>query len=164
MKQALYFSVGMSLLSLVLVLFTPLKVHIRESSNLYSPYKAELDQWESRWENGLKPHEVSQYEALVEKNNHWFAEEKHEYLQFSANSALSAWRKKSSYIAPGIMIVWGLAFYYYFRNKQKRKAIYVLTFPTLLTLVGLMSLLEGILISSVVLLIWFGWLIKGRIS
>ncbi len=163
-RQALLLSFTLSLLSLCIVLYSPLEIEIRDKDRIYSPYREELDLLRSKAESGMKPKEYQYYESLIEKNNRWFEEEKKNHDKWSATSALKAWRKKSDFLAPGIMILWGLAFYFYFKQKPKKQALLVLTFPALLTVAGLMSLLESVLIAFTVLVIWFLWLIRGQIE
>lgn len=161
-RQGVFFSFALSLISLMVVLFTPLEITIRESDSIHSPYHEELNVWENRLENGIRPHELKEYESLVEKNNKWFEDERRNYINNSATTPLKAWQKKSSRLAPAIMMVWALVFYFYFRRKPKNHALLVLIFPALLTIAGLMSLLEGILIFFIVSLIWFWWLIRSQ--
>jgi len=144
----------LSLISLCIVLYTPLDINVREGDKNYSPYRDEIDKLRPKAESGMKLSEYEYYESLIEKNSRWFEEERAKNVERSAASALNAWKKKSSRLAPAIVVLWAFSFYLYFRRKPpKNQAWLALTFPVLLTVAGLMSLLEGVLIAFVVSLI-----------
>lgn len=163
MKNSLLFSFLVSILSLIIVFVAPIEISIRDTGKVYSPYREELDALRLKTEKGLHPSapEWKRFDELLEKNNQWFEEHHKEYLRNTATSAREAWKKKSDYVSPVIMLLWGILFYFFFRHQMESKALFVLTFPIILLITQLMSILEVVLISFAVLIVYF-WFVLNK--
>ncbi len=104
--------------------------------------------------------ESKYFDDLLDRNTRWHEEHKKEFLAKSSTTALRAWKKKSSLLMPGIMVLWGVLFYFFYRCKPSNTALLVLVLLVVLTIAQLMSLLELVLIAFAVLAIWFWFLLK----
>ena len=149
----LIFSFFVSLLSLLVVLFTPLEIPLREHEIIYSPYHEELEQLSAK--EGFTPKENDYHLNLIEKNNWWFDEQRIEYIKNTASNPTAAWKKKSNRLILLIMIMWTVLFYFFHKRKCGKYAPVVLVFPIVLSVAQLMSVLEVVAISAIVLGVWF---------
>jgi hypothetical protein len=158
------FSFVVSVLSLILVLVWPLELLISESDKEHSPYLGEIEQLLEKGEDGLT---TAEYEALIElsaKNNLWFEERDNAKVANVSGEALNAWKARSSRIAPIIMVIWALLFYFFFVRYPGNQSWLVLVYPVLLTGLQLMSILQLLLIVFAILGIRFWFLVHPMTS
>ena len=155
MLKSLAFSFAVSLLSLLVVYFTPLDISIREHDVTHSPYREEIDALGAKeW---LTPTEAAKHRELVEMNNLWFEKEQQAYIRNTASTPIKAWKKKNDRLSVLIAAIWGVLFFLFYRKRLDRTSLLALTIPLVLTVSKLISVLGFVLISFVVLMIWF-WL------
>ncbi len=106
--KGLFFSFLVSILSLVIVTYTPIELTQREPSNIYSPYLDEINVIQKKTEQGLHPSspEWKRLDELIEKNNQWHEQDHNENFQNTTISLRVSWKKKSNYMSPVIMLLW----------------------------------------------------------
>lgn len=159
--KSLLFSLLLSTLSVIIVAYAPIEISLRETGEVYSPYRDEIDQLEKNASKGITPSESEYLSSLIEKNNRWFEEEHKEYLKNTSTNAVGAWKTKSNIVSPAIMLLWGVIFYFCYRRKTGPYALFVLVVPLILLIAQLMSMLEVVLISFAVLIVYF-WLVINK--
>lgn len=157
MLRILSFSLVMSLASLMIVLVAPITLTEDGPRVGSSPYRKQLDALHLKAEKGMHPSapEWKQIEELSQRNNAWFDEVQSRNLPSGSLSALAVWKMKSSKLAPGLMLFWGVCFYFFIRKKSHISTISVLVFPVMLTAFQLLSLLSLLLISLAVCGVYF---------
>lgn len=157
MRRILFFSLAMSLVSLIIILIAPVTLTEYSSSVGPSPYRQELEMLSSKLEKGLPPDapEWRLRDELIKKNNDWFDEAGKKRLVSKTLDPLAVWTMKSSKLALVVMLLWAVCFYFFIRTKPDMNALLVLAFPVLLTALKLFSLLSFLLISVAVCGIFF---------
>jgi len=160
--RSILFSFVVSIASLVIVAYAPITTTDSSEGKAYSPYREELDALREKTAKGLHPSapEWDELEKLTEKNNEWFESRRVAQIAESKSTSgiLRSWKRRSSLLSPVVMLLWGVLFYFFMRNRPpKKQALLALTFPVVLVFAQLMSLLEVALIVLVVLAIWM-WL------
>lgn len=163
--RSILFSFVVSIVSLAVVAYAPITTTDTSGEQVYSPYREELDALHEKTARGLPPSapEWDELEKLAEKNKAWF--EEHRAAQIAESKSMSgvlrSWKRRSSFLSPVMMLLWGVLYYFFMRNKPPEKqALLVLTFPVALLFAQLMSLLQVALIASVVLAIWIWFQFK----
>jgi len=131
------FSICLSLLSIALVFFAPFNVSTQVQS-VESLYAEEIEKLRSK--EYLDTEEKHLLDRYVQESNQYLLSQPRQYNQESA------WRKKSDYLAPLIMMLWGGAFYYFYGRYKFRHFYVVNAIPVLLVLIGVMSVIEVVLI------------------
>lgn len=161
--RSLLFSLILSLVSLLFVGAIPIDVPVKDEAKVYSPYREEIDTLLEKGKNEMRPSEFARLNRLIKRNNEWFDKNIPETPEVTASDALDAWKEKSAYLAPLIMVVWGVGFLLFCRREVNIVSLMVLVFPVVLTIVGLMPLLEFVLVAVSVFAIWFWFQPAGRL-
>jgi len=160
------FSLVLSILSLAIVAFFPLNITLITSGPIYSPYHNEIEALRVKTTNGLHPSapEWKILDDLIMKNEEWFEAEKNKLMRSDPTIIHfeAWWEKKGEYLSPVVMIVWGAAFYIFFNNKSDYKNLMVLIFPIIFAIAQLMPVLEVLLISFIILTIYFWFLTREK--
>jgi len=152
MFRVLSFSLVMSLISLMIVLIVPVTLTEYGPRVGPSPYRQEIDALYLKTSKGLRPNapEWDKITELVQKNNDWFDVAYSRQPVSKLLSPLAVWKLKGSKLAPGLMLLWGVCFYFLIRTRVDVNTLSVLIIPALLTVAQLLSLLSMLLISTAV--------------
>ena len=133
----------------------PINVTISETGNIYSPYQDEIDKLLEKGNHGLNPIEVEHLNKLIDKNNQWHANHYTGFVNSIPNYPLNIWKKKTNYLIPLIILLWGIYFYYFYKKTKDNRTLSILVMPIVLSIFQIMTLIEVLLISLTILAIWF---------
>ena len=151
--KALVVSFAGSVLSVLIVVYS-FNMYPSEQGVRVSPYWNEINQLLAKGETGITPEEKKYLDELIDKNNLWHEEARKTDLARLQAHPDAEFSKRSSSLAPAIAALWGLSFYFLYRQKPTWHGLLVVTFPVIFALNGPMSLFAWVLILVSVVAIW----------
>ena len=154
MKVAI-FSFAVTLISIFVVLASFMLFPTELGLIPASPYSSELEKLAAEGEVTLTQKEYERLLDLIEANDLWYRER----MEISSEELISMeredWQRRSSLLAPAVMLIWGVLFYFFYMRWPSRYALLVLSFPILFAVAGAMTVIEVLLIAFAVLVVRF---------
>lgn len=152
-RQSLLFSFVMSLLSISVLAYFPIERPISEGESTHSPYHEEIMILTDPRKNTITADELKRLDELSAKNNQWLEDHQQENINYQ--SEVEDWKNRATVMAPVIMVIWGLSYFWFSRKVSNGNVLLVLVFPVVLTILQLLPVLTLSLIAFSVVAVWF---------